>query len=165
MGIAIVVARASNGVIGRDGALPWHLSADLQHFKAITMGKPVVMGRLTHESIGRVLPGRENIVLSRNRDYRAAGCKVMRDLDEVRAYCRDELEIMVIGGASLYAEALPLAKRLYITEVHADPEGDVYFPAFDPDQWQQVDCQRFRADAKNDHDYSFTVLEKNCNRP
>ncbi|MBT7952183.1 MAG: dihydrofolate reductase [Gammaproteobacteria bacterium] len=160
MNISIVVAMSSNSLIGRDGDLPWHLSADLQHFKSITMGKPILMGRKTHESIGRPLPGRENIVLTRNKDYRANGCTVINQLNELESRFLDSDELMIIGGAQLYADALEVSKRLFITEVHADLEGDTYFPEFDRGQWREIERQAFKADEKNDFDYSFVVLER-----
>lgn len=159
MELSIVVAMASNGVIGRNGDLPWRLPADLKEFKAITMGKPIIMGRLTHESIGRPLPGRENIVLSRDPDYRAQGCRVINNLKELNDIVKDD-EAMIIGGARLYADALTVARRLYITEVHADVEGDVRFPEFDRTAWMESRRQRYQADAKNEYDYSFVLLER-----
>jgi dihydrofolate reductase len=155
-----VVAMSNNGVIGRDGDLPWHLSADLRHFKAITMGKPIVMGRVTHESIGRILPGRENIILTQNENYQSEGCTIINDLNQVIARSEDLDEIMIIGGAQLYKDTLGLANCLFITEVHADVEGDVYFPEFDRGNWQEIERQFFRADDNNEFDYSFVVLKK-----
>lgn len=160
MNISIVVAMTSNSLIGRDGDLPWHLSADLQHFKSVTMGKPVVMGRLTYESIGRPLPGRENIVLTRDSDYKADGCTIIHDLEQIKSKCSDTEEIMIIGGAQLYTETLALASKLYITEVHAELHGDTFFPEFDRKQWQEIERLPFKADEKNDFDYSFVVLER-----
>jgi dihydrofolate reductase len=159
MNISIVVAMSSNSLIGRDGDLPWHLSADLQHFKSITMGKPIVMGRLTYESIGRPLPGRENIVLTRDPDYKADGCTIVHDLEQITSRCSGTEEIMVIGGAQLYIETIPLANKLFITEVHAELDGDTFFPDFDRKQWREIERQHFDADEKNDFDYSFVVLE------
>jgi len=155
-----VVAMARNGVIGRDGALPWHLPADLKRFRAITMGKPIVMGRRTHESIGRPLPGRRNIVLSREATYQAAGCEVFAALDGALAALAASDEVMIVGGAALYAEALPKACRLYLTEVDAAPQGDVHFPSFDASEWREVECEAHGADAHNEHAYRFRVLER-----
>ena len=160
MDVSIVVALSSNGVIGRDGELPWYLSADLKHFKSITMGKPIVMGRLTHESIGRPLPGRENIVLTRDVNYLAEGCRIINHLGDISAKSLKTEEIMIIGGARLYADALPLANRLYMTEVHTEIPGDVFFPDFDREQWQEVERQYFEADEKNEFNYSFVVMQK-----
>jgi dihydrofolate reductase len=160
MEISIVVAMSTNGLIGRDGELPWHLSADLQHFKTITMGKAIVMGRLTHESIGRPLPGRENIILTRDPDYEANGCTVIHDLQQFLAGYSQAEEIMIIGGAQLYAQTLALASKLLITEVHAELAGDTYFPVFARDQWRETERRRFAADEKNEFDYSFVVLQR-----
>lgn len=160
MDISIVVAMSSNAVIGRNGGLPWHLSADLKHFKSITMGRPIVMGRITHESIGRPLPGRENIILTRDDNYKAEGCTIINDLNDITSRFSEVEEIMIVGGSQLYAEILPLAKKLFITEVHAELEGDTYFPEFDRRQWREIERQAFKADEKNDFDYSFVVLNK-----
>ncbi|MDP9095804.1 MAG: dihydrofolate reductase, partial [Pseudomonadota bacterium] len=132
--LSLVVARADNGVIGRDNALPWHISADLRHFKQLTVGKPVVMGRRTFESIGKPLSGRHNIVLTRDRDWRAGGVTVAPNLAEAVAAAGLQPnaradEIMIIGGAQIYAEALPSARRVYLTEVHTSPAGDTLLPA------------------------------------
>ena len=164
--LALIVACAENGVIGRNNALPWHLSEDLQYFKRVTMGKPIVMGRKTYEAIGRPLPGRTNIVISRDPDYCAEGIKSVTslaaalELAEQIALIDDATELMVIGGAQIYAEALPIADRLYLTEVHAEVEGDAYLPPIDWSQWQEVRRQGFAAEGPNPYDYSFVVLEK-----
>ncbi len=143
MELVLIVARARNGVIGRDGALPWQLSADLKRFKRMTVGKPVIMGRKTFESIGKPLPGRHNIVLSRDPAWRAEGVSVVANLAEAVAAAgldpRARADgIMVIGGAQIYAEALPSATRIELTEVYAEPEGDTVLPAFDPARWREV---------------------------
>ncbi len=154
--ITLVVARAANGVIGRDGALPWHLPADLRRFKALTMGKPIVMGRRTFESIGRPLPGRHNIVLTRGA-WRADGVTVVPDLPAALAAAGGEA--MIIGGAAVYAAALPVADRIELTEVHAAPRGDTVLPPFDPTDWVEV----ARDDHAGDGDapgYSFVTLER-----
>lgn len=140
--ITLVVARARNGVIGNNGALPWHLPADLKRFKAITVGKPVVMGRKTFESIGRPLPGRHNIVLTRQAGWTADGVTVVPNLAEAVAAAgldpRSRGDIMIIGGAEIYALALPVATRIELTEVDAEPAGDTRLPPFDPARWQEV---------------------------
>lgn len=151
---------AHNGVIGRDGGLPWHLPADLKRFRAITMGKPIVMGRRTHESIGRALPGRRNIVLSRAAGYRAADCEVFNSLYAALAAVHDETEVMVIGGAALYAEALPHAACLYLTEVDAKIAGDVRFPNYDRDAWREMGREAHPADASHAYNYCFLQLER-----
>ena len=156
---------ARNGVIGRAGGLPWHLPADLKHFRAITMGKPIVMGRRTHTSIGRALPGRRNIVLSREPAYQAADCEVYDSLDAARVALAGAAEVMIIGGAALYAEALPHAARLYLTEVDAELAGDVYFPAFDPAAWQELAREAHHSDAHHAFNYCFVLLERISPRP
>jgi dihydrofolate reductase len=158
--VSVIVAAAENGVIGRAGALPWHLSEDLKRFKRLTTGHPVVMGRKTWESIGRALPGRRNLVVSRTPGYAAAGADVFGSLDEALAACAGEDEIFVIGGAMLYAEALSRADRLYLTRVHATVEGDVTFPEIDPAGWTLVSEERHEADARHEHAFSFLVYER-----
>jgi dihydrofolate reductase len=157
--LSIVVAMDRRRCIGRDGRLPWRLPADLRRFREITLGKPVVMGRGTHESIGRPLPGRINIVISRDPAYGSPGCTVVGSLEAALAAAPDR-DIMVIGGASIYAEALPLARRIYLTEVHGEFECDVQFPAFDRRAWVEAERTDHQADAANAHPYSFVVLER-----
>ena len=152
--ISIIVAMDKNGVIGKDGKLPWRLSADLKHFKSITMGKSIVMGRKTHESLGRVLPGRENIVITCDKNYQAPGCTVLHSLDDVFVHCRKADEIMIMGGAELYEQMLDRASRIYLTEVHAEVSGDTCFPAYDAGTWHEVQRQDFKADEKNGKDCS-----------
>lgn len=158
--VALVVAMGRNRVIGRDNALPWHLPADLRHFRAVTLGKPVVMGRRTHESIGRPLPERTNIVLSRDESYQAAGCVVLPSLEAALEYCRDSAELMVIGGASLYRQALPRAQRIYLTEIQQDFAGDTVFPPLEADAWREIARDDRPADGKNPYPHSFIVLER-----
>lgn len=158
--ISLIVAMDDNGVIGVDGGLPWRLSADLKHFRSITMGKPIIMGRRTHESIGKPLPGRENIVLTRNPDYRAEGCTVLHDEDALMLHCRYEQEIMIIGGAELYRAFLPKAGLIYLTEVHTRLNGDTFFPGYDATEWEELHREDFSADERNEFDYSFVVLQK-----
>lgn len=137
--VSLIVAMARNGVIGRDGGLPWHLPEDLRHFKELTLGKPIIMGRLTHESIGRPLPGRTNIVISRNPAHDAPGCVVVTSLADAIKHAATLVgvdgEVMVIGGAQIYREALPRADRLYLTRVEVDAEGDTVFPELDASDW------------------------------
>jgi dihydrofolate reductase len=135
--VTLVVARAENGVIGRDGALPWHLSADLRHFKSVTMGKPMVMGRKTFESLPGLLPGRRHIVLTRDPDWRAEGAEAAHDLAEAIRIAGAG-EICVIGGADIFRLFLPIADRIELTEVHARPEGDTAIPPFDPGHWREL---------------------------
>ncbi len=160
MKLSIVVAIASNGVIGRNGGLPWRLPADLAHFREITMGHPIVMGRLTHESIGRPLPGRLNVVVSSNPGYSAEGCEVISTLEALGDINSSTGEFMIIGGARLYEESLGVASRLYLTEVHAEPEGDVFFPAYDRNAWNESAREFHRADDRNEYDYSYVVLDR-----
>jgi|SRR5690554_1699611 len=161
MKIAFVVAMDENGLIGRDNDLPWRLSADLQYFRRITMGKPLVMGRYTHESIGRPLPGRQNIVVSSLQDYRAEGCDVVQSVDEALRVAGKEDEIMVIGGSSLFEQLFDRADRIYLTRVHAELEGDTWFPDWDKTQWRQISRESHPADEKNQYAYSFEVYEPN----
>lgn len=162
--LSLVVARADNGVIGRDNALPWRIPADLKHFKRLTVGKPVVMGRRTFESIGRPLPGRQNIVLTRDRDWHADGITIVPNLAEAIAAAglvpnaRAD-EIMIIGGAQIYAEALPSARRVHLTEVHANPPGDTLLPAFDPVRWYET-AREDHAGEGDQPGYSFVTLER-----
>lgn len=158
--ISIIVAMDNNGVIGNEGRLPWCLSSDLKHFKKITMGKPIVMGRKTHESIGKPLPGRENVVISRDKDYIAKSCTVLHSLECVYARFHNVDEIMIMGGAELYQQTIDKATRMYLTEVHADLKGDTYFPGFDREQWEEIERYDFKADENNEYDYSFVILER-----
>lgn len=159
--ISLIVAMDRNRVIGNKGQLPWHISADLKNFKAITMGKPIIMGRKTHESIGRPLPGRENVVITRDKNYKAEGCTVLHSLEEAFEKFENLEEIMIMGGADLYEQTLDKANRIYLTEVHAEVEGDTYFPEFDWETWEETSRQDFKADEKNQYDYSFVILAKN----
>ena len=158
--VSLVVAMGRNHVIGRDNALPWHLPADLKYFRAVTIGKPVVMGRKTHESIGRPLPGRDNIVISRDAGFRADGCIVLPSLEAAYEHCRDRDEVMVIGGASIYRLALALAQRIYLTEIGAEFAGDTMFPPLDTAAWHETRREDHPADGKNPYPYSFIVLER-----
>ena len=159
--IAIVVAMADNRVIGRDGGLPWRLPADMARFRALTMGKPIVMGRRTHESIGRALDGRTNIVVSRRPRYRAPGCTVTPSFDAALEAASDAAEVAIIGGASIYERALPVAVRIHLTLVHASVEGDVRFPRIEPEAWREISRTERRADARNRYDLSFVELVTN----
>ena len=149
-----------NRLIGREDQLPWHLSADLKHFKQVTMDKPIIMGRKTHESIAKPLAGRTNIVVTGNPGYRAPGCIVVRSLPAALDAAQDADEIMIIGGARLYQQALPLAHRIYLTEVQADCEGDTWFPLIDWGDWEEKKRVTYAADEKNPHPYAFVILEK-----
>lgn len=164
--VAFIVARADNGVIGREGGLPWHLSGDLKFFKAQTLGKPVVMGRKTYQSIGRPLPGRPNLVVTRDAGFRAEGVEVFADIDQALARAQalaaesGASEVMVIGGGQIYAETLPRAKRIYLTEVHARPAGDTTLPDLDPEMWTEVRRDAPVSGGEGQPDYSIVVLER-----
>jgi dihydrofolate reductase len=158
--ISIIVAMAENRVIGRNNDLPWRLSADLRHFKALTVGKPIIMGRKTWESLPGLLPDRTHIIVTSDPDYRAEGCRVVHTLEEAVRAAGDVPEVMVIGGAMLYGEAIPRAARIYLTEVHAEVEGDVLFPEFRRSDWRELERERFPADEKNPLPFSFVVLER-----
>jgi dihydrofolate reductase len=163
--IALVVAIGENGAIGRGGNLPWHLSTDLRYFRKVTLGKPIVMGRLTFESFGRPLDQRLNIVLSRDPAYIAPGAIVAASLDAALDIARKAAkevgvdEIMIVGGDDVFREVLPKASRIYLTEVHASPEADVWF-AFNRSQWREVSRERHEPGPKDDHGFSFVVLER-----
>ncbi len=157
MRLSIIAAMSENGVIGRAGRLPWHLSADLKRFKQLTMGHTVIMGRKTWESIGRPLPGRRMIVVTRQSDYRADDVAVVRSLDDALALARaaGDDEAFIIGGAEIYRLALPRVDRLYMTRVHANVDGDAYFPDVDWTQWQQMSSQEHAAADSNEYPFVF----------
>jgi len=166
MSLCLIVAVAENGVIGRDHDLPWRLSGDLKRFKSLTMGKPLIMGRKTYESIGRPLPGRTNIVLTRDGDFSADGVLVAHDqagamaLAEQTARATGAEEIMVIGGAGIYRLFLAEADRIYLTEVHMAPPGDTSFPDIDAQDWTEISRERHEARPGESFDYSFVVLDR-----
>jgi dihydrofolate reductase len=162
MSYSILVAVAENGVIGCRGALPWHLSADLRRFKRLTMGHTIVMGRKTWESIGRPLPGRRMVVVSRQAAYQANGARVVSSLPQAFEMVRESgaQQPFVVGGAQIYRQALPLASRLYLTRVLVDVAGDSHFPEFSPVDWQLVESEAHAADASNDHPYCFEVYQR-----
>ena len=155
--ISMIVAHDRNRVIGYENDMPWHLPGDLQYFKQVTMGKPVIMGRKTFESIGRPLPGRRNIIISRNADYTAAGIEVVSSVDAALKLVEGGEEIMVIGGEQIFTQCLPLAERLYITLIDHEFTGDTYFPAYEG--WQQVSCQDSLT-APEGYTYQYCVFEK-----
>lgn len=164
--VAIMAARAANNVIGRDNKLPWYLPNDLKYFKRVTLGKPIIMGRNTWESLKRPLPGRTNIVITRQADYLAEGGKVVATLDEALSLAENVAlidgrdEVVVIGGAQIYQLALPRADRLYLTEVHAVVDGDTFFPELTAGQWREIARDDFRAEGPNPYDYSFVVYDR-----
>jgi dihydrofolate reductase len=158
--VSLIVAMARNRVIGADNRIPWHLPGELQLFKTITMGHHIVMGRNTWESIGRLLPGRTSVIVTRQPAYRVDGAVMAASLEAALVACGDDTEIFVIGGAQLYAAALPLADRLYLTMVEAEIDGDTRMPAFALEDWQATSSQAFSADARNPYDYVQTVYDR-----
>lgn len=158
MDVSIIVAVSANNVIGRDGGLPWHISEDLKRFKAITMGKPIVMGRRTHESIGKPLPGRQNIVITRQEGYVVEGCDVVSSPAAALRAAGDVDEVMIIGGGEIYDLFLNQATRIYLTRVDTEIEGDAFFPAYDRDAWTVVESESFPGGAGPA--YTFELLER-----
>jgi dihydrofolate reductase len=164
--IALVVAMAENRAIGRGGDLPWRLSSDMRYFRKITMGKPIIMGRRTFGSLPRVLDGRLNVVLTRNAAFAAPGAIMAYNLEEALDVARKEAkrtgvgEIMVIGGEDVFRAVLPQADRIYLTEVHATPHADTWFPELDMRQWRELSREKHDAGPKDDHDFSFVVLDR-----
>ncbi len=160
MKISIIVAMATNRAIGLENQMPWHLSADLKHFKKITMGSPIIMGRKTFESIGKPLPGRSNIIISRNPSYQQNGCHVFGTIDAALAYCAREDEVFVIGGATLYELMISRADALYLTQINQSFEADTFFPELNKEKWREVERQDIKDDTSVDFSYSFIKLEK-----
>ena len=159
MRIALIAAMGSNRAIGLDNRMPWHLSADLKRFRALTLGKPILMGRKTHASIGRPLPGRVNLVLTSDPGYAAPGCIVVHSPEQALQVAQGE-ELMVIGGAALYRDFLPRAERLYLTRIHREFDGDTFFPEFDAADWRETAREDIEADADSGLSYSFITLER-----
>jgi len=158
--ISIVAALARNRAIGRDNAMPWRLPEDLKRFKRLTLGHAVIMGRRTFESIGSPLPGRDNIVITRSPDWSRSGCIAVRSLEAALAAIGAARDAFVIGGAQIYALAMPLAQRLYMTEIARDYEGDAFFPEFDRSQWHEVSRERHTAGDPEAFDYAFVVYDR-----
>lgn len=158
--VSIIAAMDRNHLIGNKNHLPWHLPADFAHFKAVTMGKPIVMGRKTFESIGKPLPGRKNIVLSRNAEMRFDGVDCVSDFSQAVALVNGAEEMMVIGGSTIYEMLLPGVDRMYLTYVDAEFEGDAWFPKFDKNQWIETEVEERPADEKNAYSCRFVILEK-----
>ena len=156
--LTLIAAVARNGVIGNDNALPWRLPEDLKHFKELTLGHPIIMGRKTWSSLGRPLPGRRNIVISRDPDFKASGGIVVASLAAALAACADAAEAFVIGGAEIYALALPVAHRLQLTEIDRDFPGDTHFPGFDPAAWRETERKSHRA--ADGLDYAFVTYQR-----
>ena len=160
--ISIIVAMDEGRVIGAEGGMPWHLPADLKFFKSVTMGKPIIMGRSTWESIGKALPGRTNIVITRNTRFQAEGCRLAHSVDEALAIAKEESaeEVMIIGGGGIYEQTLDRVDRLYMTRIAAHLVGDTHFPVINPEEWQEVSRQEHKADGGNPFDLTFIVLER-----
>lgn len=158
--LSMIVATALDRIIGKDNDMPWHLPADLQYFKKMTLGKPIIMGRKTFESIGRPLPGRKNIVISRDPNYQANGVNTVTTVDDALALVKDVEEIMVIGGGAIYKHCMPAATRLYITHINAEVAGDTQFPEYDLNEWNKVSSDVRLADENNKYDVDFCVYER-----
>ena len=156
--LSMIAAMASNRAIGIENKLPWRLPADLQHFKALTMGKPMIMGRKTWESLPGLLPGRPHIVITRDQDYVAEGAEVVHSFEEALACYSDAEELMLVGGANLYTQGIEIASRLYLTEIATEVAGDAFFPAIDMKQWQEADRQEGVVDEKNTLPHQFVTF-------
>ena len=154
---------SENRVIGINNKLPWHLPADLRHFRRLTTGHPVIMGRRNYESIGKPLPNRTNIVVTRNPDYRAAGCLVTHSLDDAMNSAGNDRDIFIIGGAEIYRQAFGHANRIYLTLIHARIEGDTYFPEFEGPPWREISRERHERDENNPYSFSFLIYERSRN--
>lgn len=163
MYLSLIVAFDQQRGIGKDNRIPWRLSADLKNFKTLTMGHTLIVGRKTAESIGRPLPGRDGVLITRTRDFALPGWKTVHSLDAALTYARQhgETEAFIGGGADIYAQSLPLADRIYLTRVHATVEADTFFPAFDETAWQVIETWDHPADEKNDFAFTYQVLVKN----
>lgn len=157
--LSVIVAMDQQGLIGAHNRLPWHLPADLKHFRNLTWGKPIIMGRKTFESIGKPLPQRDNIVLTQNPHFVGQGCQAMADVTTVLTFTQHHPESFIIGGASVYQQFLPYAHRLYITWIHAQFKGDTYFPSFNMKHWQESARQDYKADIHNPYAYSFLIYQ------
>ena len=160
MRVSLVLAMARNRVIGRNNGLPWHLPEDLKHFKRITLGKPVLMGRRTFESIGKALPGRTNLVLTHRKDWEFPGVLPVHSVDEAVARAGVAEELACIGGAEVYRLVLPISTRIYLTRVEADVSGDTVFPPIDPAKWVERETRTVAADERNEYDMTFMTLER-----
>ncbi len=162
--LSILVAMAKNRVIGRNNRLPWHLPADLKHFKFLTMGQTIVMGRKTYESIGKPLPGRANVIITRQMDYEVPGAMVVNSLEDALLICEEtstgHSENFIIGGEKLYQQALKICQRMYITEIQRDFDGDVFFPEFDRNEWEETQRDKHIAEDADNLEYHFVVLER-----
>lgn len=158
--VSIITAMDKNRLIGKDNGLPWKIPADLQFFKKVTMSKPIIMGRKTFESIGRPLPGRQNIIITRDNQFTAEGCDIAYSTEEAMTLAGDAEEVMIIGGANIYQQFLQQCDRLYLTRVNGEFTGDAWFPEIDESQWQEIEKEDHKADEKNEADYSFIVMQR-----
>ncbi|MEY4593834.1 MAG: hypothetical protein RIQ47_244 [Bacteroidota bacterium] len=160
MSLSIIVALSENHVIGSGNQLPWKLSADLKRVKALTMGHHLIMGRKTYESIGRPLPGRTNVIITRNGSYAPEGCVVVNSLAAALELAKEDSEAFVFGGGEIFREALPLVNKIYLTKVHCVIDGDTHFPELTSSEWIELNREEFKADEKNEYDYSFVTLQR-----
>jgi len=160
MKISFVVAKSRNNVIGKNNQLPWQLPADLAHFKKITIGKPIIMGRKTFDSIGKPLPGRRNIIISRDKNLRVEGCDVFHSIDDALNAVKTEVEVMIIGGENLFAQTLARANCIYLTVIDADFEGDTFFPELNHNEWKLIAEEKYLPDEKNVYAYQFQLYQK-----
>lgn len=158
--ISLIAAMAQNRTIGINNTLPWRLPGELKYFKSVTMGHHILMGRKTYESIGKPLPGRTTVIITRNQDYRAPGCIIANTLEAAISVCAADDEIFFIGGAELYSQALHVADRLYLTEIQKDFEGDAHFPAFDYNQWLEIKREKHKVDEADSLEYHFVVYDR-----
>lgn len=160
MRLSIITAMAANRVIGVKNRLPWHLPEDLRHFKALTMGHHIVMGRKTYDSIGKPLPGRTTIIVTRNMDYAVPGCLAVNSIEAALTVCHGDSEIFFVGGAEIYSQVLPIADRIYLTEIKRDFPGDAHFPEFDLSQWSEASREKHTADGGEPFEYHFVVYDR-----
>lgn len=160
MNISLIAAMDRNRVIGKQNALPWYLPADLRHFKELTIGKPIIMGSTTFASIGKALPDRTNIILTRDPSFAAEGCTTIHSVEEALAAAQGHDEVMIIGGANVFKQFLPMANKMYLTIIDTSLDGDVYFPEWDPAEWQETNREPHKPDEKNVYSYTFVTLER-----
>lgn len=165
MRVSVIVAASANNVIGINGKLPWRLPEDLRRFKELTMGKPMLMGRLTYDSIGKALPGRRSIILTRQADFQAEGCEVVATADAAIAAAGDVEELMIIGGGKLYEQILPKSDRIYLTRVHTHIDGDTFFPEINPAEWRSINAENFPVTANRQYGFTFETLQRSCRSP
>lgn len=158
--ISLIAAMTPERVIGCNNLLPWHMPADLQHFKKLTSGKTVVMGRKTFQSIGRPLPNRRNIIITRDKNFSATGCEIFHSIDDALAVLKDESEVCIIGGQEIFSQTLAHADFLHLTFIHASIDGDTYFPEWNGNEWKEISREKHLADEKNIYNYDFFTLEK-----